>query len=58
LTPGSVINPIAFLIEDEIDTTFRAASTITLYKLKVDQFIIETGKYADFSFRTALVINN
>ena len=58
LTQGSVINPTAFLIEDEVDTTFRAANTVTLYKLNVEKFIIETVKYPEFAFRTALVINN
>ena len=35
LTSGSVINPTAFLIEDEIDTIFRAGSTVTIFALNV-----------------------
>jgi CRP-like cAMP-binding protein len=35
LTSGSVINPTAFLIEDEIVTIFRAGSTATIFALNV-----------------------
>jgi len=31
LTRGAVINPTAFLIEDEIDTIFRAVGSVTTY---------------------------
>jgi CRP-like cAMP-binding protein len=58
LTSGSVINPTAFLIEDEIDTIFRAGSTATIFRLNVKQFVNETIKYPDFSSRTALRISD
>jgi CRP-like cAMP-binding protein len=58
LPQGSILNPIAFLIEDEIDTINRTASPCVVYHLNVDRFIEEACKFPDFAFRTALVINN
>ena len=57
LTKGSIINPTAFLVEDEVDTIFRAAAPCTLYKLQVGIFIKEIIHYSDFASRTALRIN-
>ena len=57
LNKGSVINPTAFLIEDEIDTIYRANGTVTVFMLGVSTFINETIKYPDFASRTALRIN-
>ena len=42
LSQGSVINPTAFLIEDEIDSTMRAAASVVIYKLTVEKFINKT----------------
>jgi len=58
LTSGSVINPTAFLIEDEIDTIFRAGSTAVIFELNVKQFVDETIKYHDFASRTAIRISD
>lgn len=35
LISGSVINPTAFLVEDEIDTIFRAGKSTTIFTLNV-----------------------
>jgi len=58
LTSGSVINPTAFLIEDEIDTIFRAGSTAVIFTLNVKTFVDETIKYHDFASRTAIRISD
>jgi CRP-like cAMP-binding protein len=58
LISGSVINPTAFLVEDEIDTIFRAGSSTTIFTLNVQQFVNEIVKYPDFSSRTALRISD
>jgi CRP-like cAMP-binding protein len=58
LPEGSILNPIAFLIEDEIDTINLAGTSCVLYRLNVEQFIEESCKFPDFALRTALLINN
>lgn len=58
LTSGSVINPTAFLVEDEIDTIIRAGSSTTIFSLNVKTFVQETVKYPDFASRTAIRIND
>jgi CRP-like cAMP-binding protein len=57
LNRGAVINPTAFLVEDEVDTIFTAVGKVTVYSLSVTTFINETIKYSDFASRTALRIN-
>jgi CRP-like cAMP-binding protein len=39
LPSGSVINPTAFLVEDEIDFTLTAIESSQLYYLDIDTFI-------------------
>lgn len=58
LPQGSILNPTAFLIEDEVDTINKAATSCVLYKLEVERFIEEACKFPDFAYRTALIINN
>jgi hypothetical protein len=36
LPPGSIINPTAFLVDDEIDTTNRAINNCVCYFLTID----------------------
>jgi CRP-like cAMP-binding protein len=57
LPEGSILNPIAFLIEDDCDTINKAGSSCVIYKLDVERFIEEACKFPDFAFRTALLIN-
>jgi hypothetical protein len=58
LPAGSVLNPVAFLIEDEVDTINRTGTSCVIYTLNVDRFIEEACKFPDFAVRTALVINS
>ena len=45
LPRGSIINSVAFLIDDTIDTYNKAVESVVLYFVTIDVFIEETVKY-------------